>query len=307
MWFKTILRREPEQRATSLFNEAFLRRMERLSLQVQQTLRGRPAIGEHLSRRQLPATIFSDHRPYSAGDDYRYVDWNAYAHQEQVFVKLGEIDQNIRVHVLLDVSRSMDWGEPSKLRSAQLLAGALGYLSLTHHDRLTLQPFGQSALPAFGPTHGKARAIELLRFISNLKADQPTALEQVLTNYAARHEQGGLLILCSDLLAPEGLERGLRALQPPRWQVLVLHIIDPRELQPPVSGSIELEDAETGRRLPLILDNDALAIYKQNVVAWREGIATTCARRGATYAQVLTNWPLERQLVPYLRARQILV
>jgi hypothetical protein len=118
--------------------------------------------------------------------------------------------------------------------------------------------------------------------------------------------RGGLLVICSDLLAPEGLEEALRNLPPPRWQVLVLHVLDRRELHPELSGPLELVDAETGQRLPLTLDAATIAAYRRNVTAWQEGIADACARRGATYAQILTDWPLERMVVPYLRARRVL-
>jgi uncharacterized protein (DUF58 family) len=306
MWFKNIFSRRGATTTLPLFDEAFLRRLERLSLQAQRTLRGMPAGGEHLSRNQLPASIFSDRRPYSYGDDYRYVDWNAYAHQEEVFVKLGEVEQSIRVHLLLDVSRSMAWGAPSKLRVVQQLAAALGYLALSNHDRLLVAPFGAAPLPVFGPAQGKGRLIELLRFVERQRADQPTALAAVLRAYARANTHGGLLIICSDLLAPEGLEEGLRNLPPPRWQTLVLHLLDRRELRPELSGPLELEDAETGQRLPLTLDAATVAAYRRNVSAWQEQIAAACTRRGATYAQVLTDWPLEQQVMPYLRVRRIL-
>lgn len=306
MWFKTIFGRKAGAAERPLFDEAFLRRLERLSLQAQPALRGRPAGGEHLSRNQLPSTIFSDHRPYSYGDDYRYVDWNAYAHQEEVFVKLGEIEQSVSIHVLLDVSRSMAWGAPPKLRVAQQLAATLGYLALAHHDRLHVALFGTAALSRFGPAQGKGRLLDLLRFIEQARADQPTALAQSIGTYARRQINGGVLVICSDLLAPEGLDQALQALAAPRWQTLVLHLLDPRELKPDLSGALELEDAETGQRLALTLDPDTLAAYRNHVSAWQEQLATACARRGVTYAQVLTDWPLERQVVPYLRARRIL-
>ncbi len=110
MWFKTIFKTRRGAEGSKLFDEAFLLRLERLSLQAQRTLRGNPSSGEHISRHQMPASVFSDHRPYSIGDDYRYVDWNAYGHQEQMFVKLGEVEQDVNVHLLLDSSRSMAWG-----------------------------------------------------------------------------------------------------------------------------------------------------------------------------------------------------
>jgi uncharacterized protein (DUF58 family) len=305
MWFKNIF--SPKKAAAlPLFDEAFLRRLERLSLQAQRTLRGTPAGGEHLSRNQLPSSIFSDRRPYSRGDDYRYVDWNAYAHQEEIFVKIGEVEQSVGVHLLLDVSRSMGWGAPPKLRVAQQLVAAIGYLALAHHDRLHVTPFGAAPLAPLGPAHGKGRLIELLRFVERLQADQPTALAATLRDYAKAHSRGGLLVICSDLLAPEGLEDGLRALPPPRWQTLVLHLLDRRELHPDLQGPIELEDAETGQRLPLTLDAATVAAYRRNVAAWQEHVAGMCARRGATYAQLLTEWPIEQQVVPYLRARRIL-
>ncbi|HWQ12758.1 MAG TPA: DUF58 domain-containing protein, partial [Roseiflexaceae bacterium] len=262
--------------------------------------------GDHLSRHQLPTTVFSDHRPYTEGDDYRHVDWHTYAHHDEMFVKLGEVEQDVAVHILLDASRSMRWGEPPKLRAAQQLAGAIGYLALAHNDRLHVTPFGGAAGRSFGPAQGKSRVVEMLRFIEGATADDTTRLTGVLGGYARRHERGGLLVVCSDLLAPEGLEEGLRALPPPRWQVLVLHLLSPAEQRPELLGPVELEDAETGEVIRLTLDDEAAAAYRANLAAWQAGVAASCARRGATYAQVNTGWQLERQIIPYLRARRIL-
>src|SRR5262249_29207749 len=153
----------------------------------------------------------------------------------------------------------------------------------------------------FGPAQGKGRVVEMLRFIEGAQPIEQTALARAMRSYAMTHGQGGILVLISDLLAAEGLEDTLRAVPPPHWHTLVLHILDRRELQPNLSGPLELEDAETGQRLPLTLDTAAIASYRRNVTAWRERIASACARRGATYAQVLTDWPLERAVVPYLR------
>lgn len=309
MWFKTILRRNNGQQQAqreSLFDEHFLRRLERLSLQAQRTLRGDPASGEHLSRHHLPSSIFSDHRPYSSGDELRYVDWNAYARHQHLFLKLGEAEQSVDIHLLLDVSRSMAWGSPTKLRVAQQLIGALGYLSLAHSDRVLVAPFGDSLTRPYGPAHGKGRVMDMLRYIETVEMQQQTVLVQSLQAHARRYQRGGVLVLCSDLLAPEGLEEGLRALPPPRWHVLVLHLVDPRELQPDLHGSLELYDSETGHRLPMTLDAPLLEAYRQNVAAWQQQIAQICARRGAGYAHIQTTWPMEQSVIPYLRTRQFL-
>lgn len=304
MWFKGILRRKSSDAV--LFDEVFLRRLERLSLQAQRTLRGCSLDGVHGSVRQVPATLFSDHRPYSVGDEYRYVDWNAYGHQDELFVKLGTTQQAIRVHVLLDMSRSMAWGEPTKVRVAQQLAAMVGYLALAHHDTLEVVPFGTAALRPFGPARGKGQLVRLLRFVEGLQVCEQTALGRVLMSFAASQVCAGLVVVISDLLDSAGLVDGLRALPSPRWQVLVLHVLDRREWAPDVSGPIELEDAETGQRLSLVLDAAALAQYRETIVQWQEQIARLCAQRGAGYAQVFTDWPLEQAVVPYLRLRRLL-
>lgn len=306
------LRRSPlgsgraERGEARLFDEAFLRRMERMSLQAQRTLRGNPSSGEHPSRRRLPATIFSDHRPYTSGDDLRYVDWNAYARQDHVLVKLGEAEQDVHVHLLVDASRSMTVGSPPRLRLAQQIAGALGYLALAHSDRLQVVPFGPAALAPFGPAQGKAHTFTLLRYIERISPQPDTRLAPVVQQHALRNPQGGILVLCSDLLAPDSLEEALRPLAPPRWQTVVLHLLDQRDLRPELQGPLELEDSETGQRLALTLDEETLAAYRRSAAAWREDLARICARRGATYAPVMSHWPLERQVVPYLRVRRIL-
>ncbi|MCG8347101.1 MAG: DUF58 domain-containing protein, partial [Chloroflexales bacterium] len=271
MWFKNIFRpnllsrtvgqatiqnrtSKLRNREDSLFDEGFLRRLERLSIQAQRTLRGNPSSGEHLSRHRLPTSVFSDHRPYTSGDDLRYVDWNVYARQNHIVLKLGEAEQDVHVHLLLDCSRSMSWGQPSKLRMAQRLAGALGYLALAHSDRLHIAPFGATTQRPFGPAQGKGRLIEMLQYIAAISPQPQTQLGGVLQRYARSQERGGILVLLSDLLAADGLEESLQTLQPLRWQVLVLHLLDPRELWPDLAGPLELEDSETGQCLPLVLD-----------------------------------------------------
>lgn len=322
MWFKTIFRpksqkpeagsRRPdgghraERNNGPLFDEAFLRRMERMSLQAQRTLRGNPSSGEHPSRHQIPASIFSDHRPYSSGDDMRYVDWNAYARQNHVLLRLGEAEQDVHVHLLIDASRSMTVGRQPRMRLAQQLVGALGYLALAHSDRLHIVPFGPSALPGFGPAQGKARMIEMLRFIEGLAPQPTTNLVATIRTHAQRFPQGGMLVICSDLLAAEGLAEGLHNVAPPRWQVLVLHLLDPTDLRPELSGPLELEDSETGQRMEMTLDAETLIAYRRNMAKWREGLARACVRGGATYAQIISTWPLEQQVVPYLRSRRLL-
>ncbi|NJN66665.1 MAG: DUF58 domain-containing protein [Chloroflexaceae bacterium] len=313
MWFKNIFHRrsrQPSRTVSSgsspLFDEGFLRRLERLSLQAQKTLRGNPISGEHPGRHALPSSIFSDYRPYTVGDDIRYIDWNVYAGHNDLVLKLGEADQEVDIHLLLDVSRSMAWGNPPKLRVVLQLAGTLGYLSLTHSDRVHVVPFGSSALRPFGPARGKGRLMELLRYLEAVPYQQHTDLRAILHQHARACQRGGILVLCSDLLVSEGLNEGLQMLRPPRWQVMVFHMIDPQELVPSLHGPLDLVDSETGQQLSLMVNETLREAYRQKTIDWQEHLATTCARHGASYVPMLTTWPLERKIVPFLRTRRFL-
>ncbi len=283
-----------------------MRRLERLSLRASRSLRG-GLVGAHPSIRRLPAPTFSDHRAYSPSDDMRYVDWNAYARQEHLHVKLGETEQDVGVHLLLDRSRSMDYGagDHNKLHYGRLLVAALAYLAMSSGDRVEVAPFDVSLGRQWGPAHSRAQAHSLLRYV---RAVEPGAQGDMLRAIEAytRPRPGGLLVLVSDLWAAGDLDRLLRLMQPPRWQVLVLHLLHHDELEPNLRGDLELEDSEAGDRIALDADEQLLLRYNQRLRGWLAAVEQTCARRGAQYTRLPTDMSLERATIPFLRHRQIL-
>jgi uncharacterized protein (DUF58 family) len=310
MWWKTTFRRTRSRPAPTgaqtVLDEAFLRRLERLSINASRSLRGGLS-GAHPSKRRLPAPTFSDHRPYSSSDDLRYVDWNAYARQENLFVKLGETEQDVPLHILLDRSASMDYGtgDAHKLHYGRLLLSALGYLALANGDRLTATTFDTTAALPLGPVQSKAHALSLLRYAEAIQAGSESRIGPVLQTYT-RPRAGGVLVLISDLWAVGDIEHVLRMVQPPRWQLVVLHLLHREELQPPLTGEIELEDSEDGDRLSISADAATLDRYHARLSQWCGALETACLRRGASYARISTDMPLERAVIPYLRTRQVL-
>jgi uncharacterized protein (DUF58 family) len=324
---KNIFNR-PKESALPLFDEGFLRRLEKLSFRTAPSLRG-AMLGERRSRNLRPALDFSDHRPYTSGDDLRHVDWNAYARHEELFVKLGEATQSVHIHILLDCSQSMAWKAPtangySKWDAARRLAGALSYLGLASGERVTITPFAHTLAESFGPTEGKRRVIPVLKFLSDASPHPPLKggilggdLSFSLNAYARTHPNGGLLVLISDLFDTAGsttsaqkeaeagfdLAEVLDHLTPPRWQVLVAHLLTEQELQPAFEGDFDLQDMETSQSLPFHFDERTLTQYRLRVRAWCAGLQSACARRGAVYAQIQADWPLEQAVIPYLRQR----
>ncbi len=349
-----------------LFDEAFLRRLERLNFRTVPSLRG-SILGDRRSRNLRASLDFSDHRPYSIGDDLRHVDWNAYARHEALVVKLSESTQSVDVHILLDRSPSMggvvdfgfgigDFGlkgediqnpkskiqngdvqnPKSKWDGARRLAGALSYLALAGGEKLYLTPFAETLDKGFGPTRGKKQIIPTLQFLTSVTVNESMTTVNSLTSLAdmARlYPNGGLLVLLSDLLdtaTPEvglpqvevskkaevwltdkrettakKLAEGLRYLTPPRWQVLVVHLLMEQEVEPTFVGDLDLRDMETGETLPFHFDQATLTEYQGRVRRWCTELQSACAQRGATYTRVLVEWPLEKIVIPYLRQRGV--
>lgn len=311
MWFNAIFRRtkparvpRPAADAEALTDTAFLRRLFRLALRTSAHLRGQ-AVGQRPSWRRLPSADFREHRLYLPGDDLRHVDWNASARSEHVFIKLGEQPREATIHVLLDNSASMEWGQPSKLWAARRLAVAVGFLALSHGDRLTLAGLAHPA-QRLGPAHGKGQVPRLLRFARDLPVARQANALGAAQWLAARQKRGGCVVLISDLLAVSDLGALCAALPAPRWQVVVLHVLHPAELDPTLRGEIEFVDVETGEQANYDLDDDALARYRAHTAAWCAEMERVCFERRATYARVPSDWPVEQAVLPYLRRRGVI-
>lgn len=288
-----------------LFDAAFRRRVEQLAIRTRQTLAWR-AVGEHRSPRRAPSREFTDFRPYTQGEDLRYLDWNTFARLGELVTRLGQINTELTIHLLIDTSASMNWGDPNKLRHAKRLAAALGYLSLWHFDRLTIAPFGtRLAAAQFGPRRGRTAIGPLFSYLEGLPAAGGTDFAGSLAAYARRQRTPGVLLLISDLLTPEDADDPTAALRPfleRGWDVIVFHILDAQEVEPGYAGDLRLRDVEGagGRGLRVTPDDRALAAYREAFDRWLDGIERACATRRIGYLRVLTAWPFEELVLKFL-------
>jgi uncharacterized protein (DUF58 family) len=290
--------------ADLLFDEAFLRRLEQLELASRRLTAGRMK-GERRSVRRGQSVEFADYRNYSAGDDLRQLDWNVYARLERLFIKLFVEEEDVTVHVLVDASRSMDFGEPNKLTFARRAAGALAYLGLAHLDRVSVAFLGEGRAVSLRPLRGKARVFEVFRFLSEPRPERLTGLAAAARDYASRIRGRGPLILVSDLLDPGYLD-ALRDLAGTRCQLSVLHVLAPEELDPEVPPDARLVDNETGHGIEVTGDDDLVDRYRARLGEWQEELATFCARRGGAYVSVPSDLDLADLLFDVLRRRRVI-
>lgn len=294
-----------------LFDEKTLRKLDCLAL-VASTVRAGQIKGERRSTKRGTSIEFADYRNYVHGDDLRRLDWNIYARLERPFIKLLEEEEDLAVHVLLDASRSMDYGEADqhKFRFAQRLAAALAYIALAAGDRLTLQCLqAQPAFPkarAYGPARGRAHTLRLLQFIEALQAGGATELDATLKTYALEVKRPGLAFVISDLFSPSGYRDGLASLQGRGYEVTVLHLLSPDELDPPLAGDLSLIDSETGAPQEVTLDGGLRALYHRRILAWQDAIEAYCLNRGMHYVPVVTSTAWDELVLYQLRRRGLI-
>jgi len=295
---------------SALFDLSLLRRLDRLSLVARHVRAGQVA-GERRSTRRGTSVEFADYRDYTRGDDLRRVDWNIYARLERAFVKLFEEEQDLAVHILLDGSGSMDWGGgdrgENKWVYARRLAASLGYVALVSGDRLQVTLLQVASLPAsFGPVRGRGHALRLFEWLEGLGPEGTTDLNASLRAYAISAGRPGLVVLISDLFSPAGIVEGVTLLAARGYEVAVIHVLAPDEVEPPLAGDLRLLDVETGGPQEVTIDAQVRALYRRRLAAWRDEMRAACRARDVHYVPVETDTPFERVVLYDLRRAGLL-
>ncbi len=294
---------QPTTRAP-LFDSAFLRKLDRLALLTRRAMVGNMQ-GERRSPRRGSSVEFSDFRPYTTGDDIRQIDWNMYARMERFFLKLFVAEEELMIHLLIDTTASMDWGDPNKLMYARRAAGAFGYVALSSLDRVTVTAFGASVPQQLQGVRGKRGALPLFGFLQHMPAGRSGSLVAACHRYIQTARKPGPLLLCSDLLDP-GWENALRTLSSRPFEITVLHILAPQEIRPDLEGDFRLLDSEGSEPVEITADLETLHRYNESLQAWRAEVEAFCTGRGMTYLFADTSIPVEEFVLSNLRRRMVL-
>jgi len=295
----------PSEVDPTVFDEAFLRQLERLLLLMRSPVRG-GLKGGRRSVKRGQSVEFADYRDYTPGDDLRQLDWNVYARLERLFVKLFVEEEDVTVTLLIDASASMAAGQPAKLLFAKRAAAAMGYIGLASEDRVSVTALAGRTARRRTALRGSGRVFRLLSDLSAVQpAEGPTDLLAVARHAAAQLHGRGVVILLSDLLDPSA-DRVIRELAATGSELIVMHILSPDELDPVLEGDLRLVDSETGEGIDVTVDLATLDAYKARLAAWKDGFADTAAKRRASYVDLSSDVNLADLMFAELRRRRVL-
>lgn len=314
--------RKPED----LIDSRLMARLDRIDVRSRRIFSGRMQ-GERRSKARGQSVEFEDFRDYVPGDDLRFIDWNVYARLDRLIIKIFLEEEDLAMHLVVDASTSMDAGKPSKLTFAARLAMALAYVGLVNQNRVAVSVMGlpgQNGLLHLGDRRGRRHVHRVGQFLLEsmwseevVRARAATGapgpggdFTGALTSIARRRSGKGVMVLLSDMLAPEGYETGLRNLAATGgYDIWVLQTLSPSEIDPALdveaglTGDLRILDAETGRATEITMTNALIAKYRKRLKTWCDEINAYCLAREMNHLLIRSDADLDRVIVDTLRRR----
>ena len=281
-----------------------LNKITRLDLKARHIVEGFVS-GMHKSPHHGFSVEFAKHREYSAGDDIKHLDWKVFGRTDRLYIKEYELETNLRSHILLDTSESMDYksGQSSKLELACFVAASMAYMILRQQDSVGVVCFDKE-IKNFVPTSssmGHLRSI--LGTLAQSSAQNKTDLGTVFNTLAERIRNRGLIIIISDLFdKPETILKSLQHFRHRRHDVIVFHVLDEYELSFPFQRMTLFEGMEDYPKL--LVDPRALrAAYLEEINKFCETVRKGCVKMSADYVRISTEQQLDVELTRYLAGR----
>jgi len=248
---------------------------------------------------------FTEYRQYSPGDDPRYLDWRVFARSDRFFIKKYEDETNLRAHLLVDQSRSMDFGTRGYKKShyAATLAATLAYFLHLQGDAVGLLTFDGRVRDFLPARHRPGHLRQLMFALEREPAGRTTNLEAPLERITALIRRRGLVAFVSDFLAPiDRLEKNLIAITASGHEVTVFHVLDPVELNLGLEQAALFQDVESSRTL-YVDPSAARGAYVKKLEAHLRALRATCQKLGVGYQLLSTAQPLEIALFEFLQER----
>jgi uncharacterized protein (DUF58 family) len=284
-----------------------LAKLHGLELRARRIVEGYVA-GLHRSPYEGFSNEFAEHREYTPGDDLRYVDWKVFGKTDKVYLKQFEEETNLVCYLLLDTSESMQYQGPSapmsKLAYAQCAAASLAYLVLRQRDSVGLVTFDDQMRHLVRPSSTPTQLKQLLYVMEQASGARKTCTGPVFHDLAERLTRRGIVVVVSDLLDDvESMLAGLKHFRYRRHDVIVIHLLDPAELDFPFQqvtlfkGLEALGDVVTEPR-------SLRVAYQREVQAFLRQVRTGCRAQQVDYLLVRTDQPLDMVLRTFLSARK---
>lgn len=281
--------------------------------------------GERRSKKRGHSVEFADHRQYVSGDDIRHIDWNIFGRLDKLFLKLFLEEEDLSLHVVLDASASSDCGEPNKYLFMQRCAMALGYVGLVNLNRVactimsgvdadaadrTGKPVNEKAasspIRGLRDLRGRRRVHDLARFLCATTPGGTLSFRAAAERIALSRRGKGVMIIFSDFFFKDGYEDGLRLLSGHGYDLILVQVLSPQELEPPIKGDLRLKDIEDADTAEVTISAPLLKRYQANLAAYCKKLREFAHRRDMALLTVKSDTPADLLVADQLRRLGVL-
>ncbi len=284
-------------------------KLSNISLVARQAVEGFIS-GLHRSPHRGFSVEFSEHREYSPGDDLRHLDWVAWGRTDRYYIKQYEQETNLRAHILLDVSQSMNYtlGQgATKFTYGCFLAACLSYLMCRQQDMVGMIAFDERPRFHLSPGSTPAHLDRVFTRLEQLRPGGGTSIAPTFHELADRINKRGLIIVISDLYDdPAEVMRALQHFVYKKHQIIVFHVMDQAELEFPFHKMHTFVDMETSQKMQ-VDPRHIREAYLQEVNDFVETYRRECSERNIEYVLTPTNKPYDTMLLEYLARRKALM
>jgi uncharacterized protein (DUF58 family) len=262
--------------------------------------------GKHRSPHHGSSVEFTDYKEYVPGDDVQRLDWRVYGRSRRLFVRQFEAETDMTIYLLVDVSASMSYagaGRQSKYVLGAKVAAALAYLMIHQGDKASLVTFADT-LQQYVPPGGTHRhLLNVVRELESVVPASTTGIAAALQECRSLFKKRGRLVVISDFWTdPAAFFEALGPFLHRRFEILLLQVVDPDELNLPPVSAAHFEDLETAERVEVEPDEIRLA-YRETVRERFEAFGRAATNRRATHALVMTDRPYLDAIEAYLGFR----
>lgn len=263
--------------------------------------------GMHRSPYHGFSVEFAEYRQYMQGDNIKNLDWKVFGKTDRYYMKVYEEETNLKATIILDKSGSMGFssqdGGVDKLTYSSLLAASLSYLLIGQQDAVGLCLFDDRVRELTPHRSVRKHLFYLLAALDKSIPGARTRISPTLHSIAERVKRRGLVVLISDLMDdPEEVLMGLKHFRHRKHEVLVFHILDPREMDLDYRDEIEFRDMESDRRVrvePAFIKKE----YTNRVREWIHKLERSCKEHQIDYNQLTTTTPFDQALTAFLNKR----
>jgi uncharacterized protein (DUF58 family) len=267
----------------------FLARLETLYLLARRVIGGSLA-ADRRSLKKGSGINFADYSEYQYGDDYRNIDWNIYARLETLVIKLFELEEDVSIHIFLDVSRSME----KKIHYAKQIAAAIAYIALCNQDKLIIDTIDDKLNSLLDPCRGKGKVMSLINNLKTIElSGNDTKFNEAIELFQRRQKQSEVCVIISDFFFTGGYKKGLQQMKYKKNDVYCVQVLDPEEVKCDYLGDLEIQCIETAKKRKLTIGPKEQLKYNELMKQWNEGLNKECSKYEIGYIQAFTDKPFD--------------